>query len=228
MNKYLLFSIILSVLFLQSCDSKNDEIIAIDILITLPETVEDYAVKLNQEIRLTNPENFKLDEHHIPHITLLQCYVLKSDLPEIESLLVPTYEFIRDQNLRITELQYNSTNEESFSSLGIEKSTALMTLHKFVINRLEPFIQKRGSSEAYVKNPDNSPIDQFTIDYVPKFVSHHSHENYNPHISLGVAKKSLLDSLQSDFKPLKFKASTVAMYQLGAYGTAQVKLWESE
>lgn len=229
MNKYF---VILSFLMLSlnvSCISKQDQIIAINVLLTLPDEVYDQSVELNHVILKENPNNFTLDKNHVPHITLLQCYIKKSDLPQIEKALDGLYQTIENEMLYVDELQYSKAKPESFASLGIEKSKTLMSLHKEVIKRLDPYRNTHGSQEAYVQNFDDTPIDQFTIDYVPKFVSHHSFENYNPHISLGVAKILLLDSIaQNILKPMHFKPSSISIYQLGAFGTARKQLWKSK
>lgn len=210
-----------------SCVEKQPNVLAIDVLLTLPEGVYDQAIQLNQAILEKHPDNFTLDENHIPHITLLQCYIVDSDLPKVEQLLNGLYKTIEKDSLWADHLQYNKDKPESFASIGIEKSKTLITIHKKAIALLEPYIITNGTQEAYVQNADGSLIDQFTIDYVPKFVSHYSYENFNPHISLGVAKTALLDSLeQNSFRPTKFQATGVSVYQLGNYGTARKLLWE--
>ncbi len=213
-----------------SCAPKQQQVIAIDVLLTLPEDVYDQAIQLNRAILDDNPNNFTLDENHIPHITLLQCYVQESDLPKIEKLLSGLYQTIANETLWADHLQYAEDNEESFASIGIKKSESLLELHKKTIALLEPYILPKGSQKAYVQNADGSPIDKFTMDYVPKFVSDYSYENFNPHISLGVAKTSVLDSLeQHNFRAVKFHASSISVYQLGNFGTARKLLWkESE
>lgn len=212
-----------------SCAEKHQEVIAINVLLTLPEDVSQKAIQLNRAILKNHPDNITLDSNHIPHITLLQCYVKETDVPNIEKLLHGLYSTINKDTLWVDELQYSEDKTESFASMGIEKSTPLIALHKKVIGLLEPYILPNGSQESYVPNEDGTPIDNFTIAYVPKFVSAHSFENYNPHISLGVAKTSLLDSLAlHDFRAIEFHAASISIYQLGAFGTAQKLLWKSE
>lgn len=219
----------LVVIFMTSCVSKTDELIAIDVLLTLPPKVKTQAIEMNQKILSKHPDNFTLDNDHIPHITLLQCYILESDLPKIKNSLQDLYQTIAEDTFQLENLQYKTDQEQSFASLGIRKNESLMTLHHEVVERIKPFAKTDGGQEAYIQNPDNSPIDQFTIDYVPKFINEHSFENYNPHISLGVANTALLDSLSSHYlKPSQFQSPTMSIYQLGAFGTAQKILWESK
>ncbi|MBA6154745.1 hypothetical protein [Gelidibacter maritimus] len=229
MNKYSLIIICLVITLISSCAPKQEKTIAIGVMLTLPEDIYDQSVQLNQAILEKHSDNITLDDHHIPHITLLQCYIKESDLSKIEQALTGLYKTIENDILWADELQYAKDKNESFASIGIKRSRALMALHEQTITLLEPYITPDGSQESYIQNSDGTPIDDFTLAYVPKFVSDHSYEHYNPHISLGVAKVPLLDSLaQHNFKATKFQAAAIGVYQLGAFGTAQKRIWESE
>jgi hypothetical protein len=60
---------------------------------------------------------------------------------------------------------------------------------------------------------------------VPKM----SGENFNPHVSTGVAPKEYLDKMLAEpFEPFTFSPAGAAVYQLGPYGTAakQLKKWD--
>lgn len=227
MHKFFLIPLIF--IIVNACAPKQEEMIAINVLLTLPTEIHDQAIQLNHLIQANNPDNFRLDKDHIPHITLLQCYITESDLPQVEETLAGLYKTVKNDSLWAEDLQYSQDKKESFSSIGIKKSEGLLTLHKEVITLLKPFVVTEGSQESYVQNTDGTAIDQFTIDYVPQYVSAHSYKNYNPHISLGVAKTSVLDSLnQNNFHPVKFQATSISIYQMGAFGTAQKLLWQSE
>lgn len=203
--------------------------IAIGVLLTVPEDIYQHSIELNQALLENHPDNITLDENHIPHITLLQCYVYENDLSKIEQTLIGLYKTIENDSLWADELQYAKDKTESFASIGIKRSPQLMALHENIITLLEPYIVNTGSQESYVQNADGTPIDDFTMAYVPKFVSAHSYDNFNPHISLGVAETSLLDSLsQHKFRAMEFETSAIGMYQLGANGTAQKLIWKSE
>ena len=227
MKRYIFLVIILMVV--NACTPKKEKIIAIDVLLTLPEKVYGQAVQLNKAIVKENPSNFTFDDTHIPHITLLQCYISEEDLPNVKKELKGLYKTVENETLWIEELQYSKEKEESFSSIGIKKSDGLVSLHKKTIELLKPYMTADGSQQSYIQNESGKPIDQFTIDYVPKFVSDYSYENYNPHISLGVAKTTLLDSLNRNiFQPMKFQAASISVFQLGDFGTARKLLWKSE
>lgn len=229
MKNNILIAALIMLTLTTSCTQKQQKPIAINVLLTVPAEVYDQAIQLNGAILENDPNNITLDKNHIPHITLLQCYVLESDFSKVEKSLNGLYKTIESDTLWADHLQYTQDKDESFASIGIKKSEPLMGLHKKIIALLKPYLVYNGVQESYVQNPDGSPIDQFTIDYVPKFVSHYSYDNYNPHISLGVAKTTILDSLeQNRFRAMKFQATSISVYQLGSFGTAQKLLWEIE
>lgn len=228
MKKYLIFpSFILAFAFF-SCTPKNENILAIDVLLIPSEEMYAQSLQLNSRINQNNPKSIKLDENHVPHITLLQCFITESDLPKVNDALEGLYKTIEQDSLKAESLFYSKEKEESFAMISVEKSQQLMKLHERTIELMKPFILKNGSDEAFIQNPDGSPISESTVSYVPKFVDAYSYENFDPHISLGVAQKALLDSLAENvFEPIKFKASSLSVYQLGDHGTAQKLLWKS-
>lgn len=225
---YLIIALPLLILF-NSCVQKQENILAIGVVLTVPQDVYDQSVELNRTLLDHHPNNITLDDKHIPHITLMMGYVQERDLPKVEQVLKGLDKTADQDSLWADELQYNKGKTESFASIGINRSQPLMALHKQGIALVKPYLIPTGSQEAYVQNTDGTPIDDFTVTYVPKFVADHSLENYNPHISLGVANTSLLDSLaQHTFRPGKFRPTSISLYQLGASGTAQKLLWKSK
>ena len=60
------------------------------------------------------------------------------------------------------------------------------------------------------------------IGYVATFVPKMSGENYNPHVSTGVAPTAYLDQMLAEsFVPFTFSPAGAAVYQLGPFGTAE-------
>ena len=229
MRKFMLFPLVIVGVGILSCAPKKEKIIAIDVLLTPSKEMNEQALYLSGLIIKNNPSSMQLDKNHIPHITLLQCFVKERDLPEIESSLKGLYEMIKPDLLYASGLVYNKENEDSFAMVQIDNSEQLSKIHKETIERVKPFIVKDGSESAFVPNPDGSPIDEFTIAYVPKFIEDYSFENFDPHISLGVAKKVFLDSLSGNvFQPIRFKTTSLSIYQLGDSGTAQKQLWSTK
>jgi len=212
-----------------SCAPQKDTTIAIDVLLIPSEEMYTQALQLNSKINANNPKTIKLDENHVPHITLLQGYIKETDLWKVTKALNSLYENIAQDSLKAESFFYDHKKEESFAMVRIEKSKPLLQLHEKTIKLVKPYLIKNGSGASFVQNPDNSPISNSTVHYVSNFIAKHGHENYDPHISLGVAQKKVLDSLaERVFKPIHFKASSLSVYHLGDHGTAQKLLWKSE
>lgn len=214
---------------LLSCTPKKQNVIAIDVLLIPSEEMNAQALQLNSLINQNNPETIRLDENHVPHITLLQCFINESDLPKVNTALEGLFEIIKDDSLKAESLFYYEDKAESFSMIRVKNSAPLMEIHKKTIELLKPFIVSNGTEKSFVQNPDGSSISESTVEYVPNFVEKYSYENFDPHISLGVAQTILLDSLaQNVFKAIQFKAASMSVYQLGDHGTAQKLLWTSK
>ena len=227
MKKYII--LLATSLGIFSCAPKKQNIIAIDVLLIPSEEMYAQSLQLNSLINQNNPETIKLDKNHAPHITLLQCFINVEDLPKVNGALEGLFNTIKNDSLKAESLFYYSEKEESFSMIAIEKNEQLLQLHQKVIELVKPFIVKNGSEKSFVQNPDGNPISESTLSYVPEFVEKHSFENFDPHISLGVAQTTLLDSLALQvFKPIQFKVESLSVYQLGDHGTAQKLLWESK
>lgn len=216
-------------LITMSCSHKDEKIIAIDVLLTPSEEMNALALQLNSSINGNNPETIKLDENHIPHITLLQGFIYEKDLRKVKRSLHGVYKDFKETPLKAEALVYNKEQEESFAMIGVEKSAELKKLHEQIILLVKPFVVYNGDAGSFVQNPDKSPISESTVVYVPKFIEKHSYKNFDPHISLGVAQNKILDSLAENvFIPQSFKTTSISLYQLGDHGTAQKEFWKSE
>lgn len=214
---------------ISSCAPKPDKIIAIDVLLTPSEEMQAQSIELNTLINQSNPETIKLDQNHIPHITLLQCFINERDLQKVNMAVEGLFESIKNDTIYTESLYYSRDTENSFAMIRHSRTESIISLHKQTIDLLKPFMVKDGTQEAFVPNPDGSDISESTLEYVPVFVEEHSYDNFDPHISLGVAPTVLLDSLSSTvFKPISFLPTSLGVYQLGDHGTAQKLLWSSK
>jgi len=214
---------------LLSCTSNEESIIAVDVLLIPSEKMYAQSLQLNSLIHKNNPETIKLDKNHVPHITLLQCFINENNLPAVKNALNGLFKTIDTEMLKAESLFYYEEKDESFAMIRLKKTPALMQIHKKSIELLKPYIVENGTEQSFVPNPDGSAISESTLAYVPVFVEKYSYDNFDPHISLGVADVSLLDSLSTHvFKPINFKAKSVGLYQLGDHGTAQKQLWSSK
>ena len=93
--------------------------------------------------------------------------------------------------------------------------------------REAPFMVETGPIGAFTAPHDDPAIDAALIEYVSTFVPKMSGENFNPHVSTGVAPREYLDKMLAEpFEPFTFSPAGAAVYQLGPFGTAAKKLKE--
>ena len=84
-----------------------------------------------------------------------------------------------------------------------------------------------GPIGAFTAPHDDPATDAALIQYVSTFVPKMTGENFNPHVSTGVAPKAYLDQMLAEpFEPFTFSPAGAAVYQLGPFGTAAKKLKE--
>ncbi|TOF70676.1 hypothetical protein CGJ18_23305, partial [Vibrio parahaemolyticus] len=78
---------------------------------------------------------------------------------------------------------------------------------------------------AFVEDKSGAEFDPFLFKYVQTFVPKQTGDNFNPHVTVGVAPLKWLEELEKKpFKSFSFKAKEIAVYQLGNFGTASKRL----
>ena len=86
-----------------------------------------------------------------------------------------------------------------------------------------------GTAAAFVTTNEDPEINQPTIDYVATFVPDASGENFNPHVTIGLAPQDYLTKmLKEKFEPFTFSLVGVDVYHLGNFGTARERLKDFE
>lgn len=105
----------------------------------------------------------------------------------------------------------------------------ILKLQADIIAAVEPFTVETGPIGAFTSPHDDPATDAALIQYVSTFVPKMSGENYNPHVSTGVAQIDYLDKMMAEpFKSFTFSPAGAAVYQLGPFGTAakELKEWD--
>jgi hypothetical protein len=75
---------------------------------------------------------------------------------------------------------------------------AILKLQADLIAAVKPFVVETGPIGAFTAPHDNPAIDAAIIQYVSTFVPKMSGENFNPHVSTGVAPRDYLDKMLAD------------------------------
>jgi len=127
--------------------------------------------------------------------------------------------------LKATGYDYTIWSGVAVTIFVVERTPELMRLQQKVTDTVAPFSLSGGSAAAFIDTPSNSEI----VGYVEQFVPKSSGEHYFPHVTLGVAHEAFVKQLKAEpFETFTFSPKGVAVYQLGNFGVAAKKLWQSQ
>ena len=209
--------------------AKND-VTAIDILLLPDATMIEHAEAVKARLRAVFPEGFALDASHHPHISMFQCYVRASDLDKVYAIADKVFAAGNVTALKLKAFKYYYIPDKTMglSGIVIEPTPALVKLQEDLIAAVAPFTVKTGTSAAYVK-PEDPGVNQLLITYVEVFATEHAGKHFEPHVTTGLAPREYLDKMLAEpFADFTFSPSGAAVYHLGPYGTAAVKLKQLE
>jgi hypothetical protein len=207
---------------------KNDDVIAIDILLQPDATMLKRAAAINEQLRRDFPKGFSLDASHRPHVTLVQRYVRTGDLDKVYAAVGKALDSAHVTSLKLEAFKYYYIADGPLGLQGIVvKSTPeLLKVQQAVVNAVTPFVVKNGTAAAFVPPAEGSIVPAL-VEYVEVFVPDHSGEHYMPHVTTGLARKEYLDKMAAEpFDSFTFSPVSAAVYHLGNYGTATTKLHE--
>jgi hypothetical protein len=207
----------------------QSEIIAIDILLQPDATMLKHAAANNARLLKAYPKGFALDATHTPHITMLQCFVRTADLDKVyaaqEKVLVAAN--VNAMKLEAFKFYYAPTGPTGVAGICAKPTADIVKLQADITAAAKPFMVKAGPIGAFTAPHDDTATDAAIIEYVSTFVPKMSGENFNPHVSTGVAPKEYLDKMLAEpFESFSFSPAGAAVYQLGPFGTAAKKLKE--
>ena len=202
---------------------------AIDVLLDPDQTMVERASAANARLRADFPGGFALDADHAPHITVVQRFVRTADLDGVKAAVAAAAGDVDLAGLELEATGYYYLPWEGLGVPGITvaRTPALLDLQQSIIDAVAPFAEDGGGPAAFVGAPE-TPTIRPTAEYVATFVGDQSGPNYNPHVTVGVGTKGLVEAMLAEpFVTFTFGVDDVAIYQLGDLGTAQKKLWSS-
>ncbi len=207
------------------------EITAIDILLQPDAIMLKHAAANNARLLKVFPKGFALDATHTPHITMLQCFVRTADLEKLYAVEEKVFAAANVHAMKLEAFKYYYAPAGATGVAGIcaKPTPQILKLQADIIAAAKPFMVERGPIGAFTAPHDDPAIDAAIIQYVSTFVPKMSGENFNPHVSTGVALQEYLDKMLAEpFENFTFSPAGAAVYQLGPFGTAAKKLkaWE--
>jgi phosphoserine phosphatase len=205
----------------------QSEITAIDILLEPDATMLQHSADNNARLLAVFPKGFSLDAMHTPHITMLQCYVPTANLDQVYAAAGQVLARANVTGMKLEAFKYYYAPGGAVGVAGIcaKPTPAILKLQADIIAAVKPFLAETGPIGAFTAPHDDAATDAALIGYVATFVPKMSGENYNPHVSTGVAPKDYLDQMLAEpFAPFTFSPAGAAVYQLGPFGSAAKKL----
>jgi len=204
---------------------------AIDILLEPDAVMLQHAEANNARLLKVYPKGFALDARHRPHITLIQCFVRTADLDKVYAAAGKVLAGTHVNGMKLEAFKYYYAPAGALGVAGIvaRPTPEIIKLQADIIAAVKPFTVGTGPIDAFTA-PHNDPAsDAAIIQYVSTFASKLTGENFNPHVSTGVATREYLDKMLGEpFEPFTFSPAGAAVYQLGPFGTAAKKLKEWE
>jgi len=203
------------------------EVTAIDILLEPDATMLQKCEANNARLLGVFPKGFSLDAMHTPHITLIQRFVRTADLDQVYAAAAQVLAAANVKAMKLEAFKYYYAPGGAVGVAGIcaKPTPEIIKLQADIITAVAPFTVETGPIGAFTAPHDNSATDGMLISYVAMFVPKMSGENYNPHVSTGVAPVAYLDQmLVEPFTSFTFSPAGAAVYQLGPFGTAAKKL----
>ncbi len=206
---------------------QSENIIAIDILLEPDATMLGKSAENNARLIKANPKSFSLDAAHTPHITMLQCFVPVGNLEKVYAAAgkVLAAAGATTMKLEAFKYYYAPAGADGVAGICAKPTPDIIKLQADIIAAVKPFLAETGPIGAFTAPHGNSAIDAALIGYVSTFSAKLSGENYNPHVSTGVAPIAYLDAMIAEpFQNFTFSPAGAAVYQLGPYGSAAKKL----
>ena len=189
-------------------------LLALDVAILPPPSVSKRAIELSAALPAVDSQGLRLDDDHLPHITLTQQFVSAQDIDAVLAKVEATITNYDTLRLNVT----GPGRGRSSVWMSIAQRLDLVELHRDLMDALSDFERQDGTNAAFVDG-DARPGD---VAWVAGFRRSSSYAAFRPHITLG--HSSTLPTVD----PLAFEASTIAACQLGRFCTCRrvLRRWE--
>ncbi len=205
----------------------QSDLIAINVLIQPGPRMLDEAAKWNTRMREQNSDGFELNGEHATHITLVQRFIARPDVPKVLAAVdeVRSKFDIKTLQMKAVGLYHVPSGKVGLAGIVIESSAQLLALQRAVIEAVNAYAREGGGESAFAPDSSGTPFASFIIEYVETFVPRQTGEHFNPHVTIGVAPLGWLKELEKKpFDKFTFGAKGIATYQLGNFGTASKRL----
>jgi 2'-5' RNA ligase superfamily len=213
--------------FIETSDAQESPVTAIDIALEPDATMVQRAQAENARLLKAYPQGFTLDATHHPHLTMLQQFVRTPDLDKVYAAAsqILAKEKVANWKLRAIKYYYIPAPPLGIAGIVVERTEDLLRLQRGLLDAVAPFVEKSGTTAAFVSTNEGRDIQEGLIDYVANFITVAAGERFNPHVTIGVASEAYLDEMLAEpFAAFTFSPVGASVYQLGTFGSARKKL----
>lgn len=189
--------------------------VALALVLLLPDDVDARVRAINTRLAAGDPTTLRLDDEHLPHITLAQQFVREGDLAGV--LEIAGRAARATPPLALEAVGFREHGATLW--LAIALSPALRDLHTRLMDALAAFEPPAPAPEAFAEPP--RPED---VAWVSAFRARAAYERYQPHVTLGFGARPGPD------ERFAFVAETMAACRLGRFCTCRrvLRRWRLE
>ena len=205
------------------------DLTAVDIMIQPDAAAIERARAVNARMPLSIPAGITLDDTHLPHITMLQRYLITADLDRayaaIESTIAATDVAALSYHVPgITYSEHWGPPGQAAAVLGVQPNQQVLELQAALLAAVTLFTGSGGTDAAFVTDPGQQ-ISPTTKDWVETYQPNQVGANYTAHLTVGLATVADLKAMQAEpFDEFDVHPVGLAVYQLGNNGTARARL----
>jgi 2'-5' RNA ligase len=179
------------------------KLLAIDVAILPTPAVRERAVELSASLPASESHGLRLDDEHLPHITLSQHFIRAE---ERELAFAKIDEVLRGQKpLKVTIT--GGGRSSSAVWMAVEKTPRLQELHERLMDALRG-VERAGATPAAFFGGDARMGDVLTVS---SYRVNSSFAGFTPHITLGHASEPPV------VQRISFQASIVGACHLGRF-----------
>ena len=205
------------------------DLTAVDVMIQPDAGAIARARAVNARMPLSIPAGITLDDTHLPHITMLQRYLITASLDQAYAAIAATIAATDPATLSyhvpgITYSEHWGPPGQAAAVLGVQPNRQVLDLQAALLAAVTPFTGSGGTDAAFVTDPGQQ-ISQTTKDWVETYEPDQIGANYTAHLTVGLATVEDLKAMQAEpFDAFDVHPAGLAVYQLGNNGTARTRL----
>ncbi|MEY2243143.1 hypothetical protein AB8A21_09405 [Streptomyces sp. BF23-18] len=191
------------------------DLTAVDILIEPDTGSIERARAVNRRMPLSIAAGITLDDTHLPHITMLQRYLVTADLDAAYAAIERTLAATDPASLShhvpgITYSEHWGPPGQAAAVLGVRPNQLVLDLQAALVAAVAPFTGSGGTDAAFVTDPGQH-ISRTTKDWVETYVPDRTGANHTAHLTVGLDTVEHLKVLQAEpFDAFDIHPATIA------------------